>query len=203
MSDDEQPNQVARSWRNRPRGERAEIWKGLAENDPRFVSFMADIGGEDEVGCIIRAATYVEYYLEQIITRHLMHPNEVVWAGLTFQRRLEMAVALGDLKPSMKGPLRMLARARNRLAHQPGSDVEAEDVRRIVNAFDSPLREQFDGYARIAAKAPGEMTDLIAALMVIEQNLRWATDAPNAIMLVRREAEKIATLGIERYLEEE
>jgi hypothetical protein len=200
MSED---NDDGASWRARPRRERADIWSRLGEEDPRFASFMADIGGEDEVGCIIRASTYVEYYLEQIITRHLLHPTEVVWPGLTFQRRLELSLALGDLKPSMKGPLRMLARARNRIAHNPGVEVESEDVRRIVDAFDPSLREQFDGYARIAEKAPSEMTELIAALMVIEQNLRWAVDAPNAMLLIRKTKEKLTTAGLQRFLEEE
>jgi len=160
-----------RSWRAANRNDRAALWSEHFEGNDRFAAFMADISGEDEVGCIVRAATYVEYYLEQIITRHLMHPSEVVWPSLTFQRRLELALAMGDLKLAMKGPLRMLARARNRIAHNPGAQLEVDDLRRIVDAFDGPMREQFDGYARIAEKAPGEMTDLIAALMVIEQNL--------------------------------
>jgi hypothetical protein len=186
-----------------PRRDREAYWRSLKDADPRFLGFMTDISAEDERGAVLRAATYVEYYLERVIARELLFPDEILWPALTFQRRLELALAFGDLPHAMKGPLRGLARIRNRIAHDPTADVSDEEVRRIVDSFDAARREQFDGYARIAAVAPDEMTKLIACLMVIEQNLRWVADKPNATLMIRREARKITELGVHRYLEED
>jgi hypothetical protein len=84
-------------------------------NDEQFIS---DLQGEDELGAVVRAHLYIEFFIDKIIQTVVPKPECLKPLNFDFIGKINLLMAMG-VDPEIKKPLTVLAGLRNKFAHRP------------------------------------------------------------------------------------
>ena len=171
----------------------------------RSKSFLEAVCDENDLDTIIRAGTYFEAYLLELVELNFINRGIVKWANIQFQQKLELAVALGEVPRELIRPLRKFAEVRNAFAHRLDHKVDDTSLAALRGTFTGKYLEQFHGYAALKLPLSDRAIQLRAALLVIEQNLVWAAERTpsRAIGLIKRETVRIKVEGIGALLSDD
>ena len=102
--------------------------------------FIKDILGEDELGAVIRAHIYIEYFTDKIIELVVAQPDKLKPLKLNCDGKVNLLMALG-VNPDIKKPLSGLGGLRNKFAHQPNYKLTKSDVDNLYQTFHSNDKE--------------------------------------------------------------
>lgn len=100
-------------------------------NDEQFIS---DLQGEDELGAVVRAHLYIEYFTDQIIQIVVAKPECLKPLNLDFSGKVNLLMALG-VDPEIKKPLTVLAGLRNKFAHRPNYKLTKSETNNLYEAI--------------------------------------------------------------------
>jgi hypothetical protein len=114
--------------------------EGHAEHREAFTQSLLDRG--DDLGAVVRAQVFVEYYLQAGIESALKDPTALgsrAWSDyLGFEPRLRIFRALGgELSDDLCKRMRKLAETRNRLAHNIGASLPEQDARAFMSLMNA------------------------------------------------------------------
>ncbi len=100
-------------------------------NDEQFISVLQ---GEDELGAVVRAHLYIEYFTDQIVQIVVAKPDCLKPLNLDFNGKVNLLMALG-VDPEIKEPLTVLAGLRNKFAHKPNYKLTKSETNNLYKAL--------------------------------------------------------------------
>ncbi len=102
--------------------------------------FLSDLQAEDDLGAVIRAHLYIEYFIDQILNFVVPKPELLKPLKLDFDGKVNLITALG-VDPDIKNPLSALGGMRNRFAHKPNHKLDKSEVNNLYNSLGASDKE--------------------------------------------------------------
>lgn len=132
---------------------------------------------EDDLGAVVRAQVFVEYYLRRCIEAACRDKSRltqgVTWNRVHFETRLELAMALGlELDVKTLDALGFLAKLRNRLAHRVGEDLEEAQGRGLLGRLSQRMQADL---VKLRQPEDDWHWDFRTALFLLVQRVRIET----------------------------
>jgi hypothetical protein len=114
------------------------------------------LDSDEPLVMVIRGHLWIEHELQLAMWRVLELPEVLSFDRLTFERKIELAVAVGVLEET-EMPAYLAANAlRNRFAHDPEMEIDAATADRLVTTLTPELRSYFVPDRVIEEDAPHE-----------------------------------------------
>lgn len=98
-------------------------------------ALLEDISRRDDLGIILRGHLYVEHALGEMLAIMLPNATGLKKLRLTFQRKVDLARALGLLLRDEDGPLIALNELRNNYAHNLSATVSQAHVTQLYSSM--------------------------------------------------------------------
>ena len=96
--------------------------------------FLSDLQAEDDLGAVIRAHLYIEYFTDQILELVVPKPDLLKPLKLDFDGKVNLLVALG-VDPEIKKPLSALGLMRNKFAHRPNYKLDMSEINNLYESL--------------------------------------------------------------------
>lgn len=109
-------------------------------SDPEFYNMIAKAPIFEAV---IKGAIAVEVEIEEAFSLNFIDFDSLVQMRLTYEQKVKLMVAIG-LEPRFEGPLKALAKIRNRFAHNLDADFSASDADNFYSTFSKEDRKIID-----------------------------------------------------------
>jgi hypothetical protein len=125
---------------------RKQIKQMRSQEGKRALTFLASLSMEDDVAAVVRAVSYIEDLLFQLLSRNverldLIKPSAFSYSGLVLWCR-----RFGEVSDEMEKALTLLATIRNSLAHDLMHELNEDDVGKFYNAIpEEPRTTQLRG----------------------------------------------------------
>ena len=116
---------------------------------------------------VIRAHGEIETALRVAIVEALIEPHELELERLSFPLKLDLAIALGVVRNSVRPLFLRLNKTRNEFAHDPRAEFTEKDARDLVNVLSEGYR---DGLKTDLdnAKTPKEILRIVFVVAFLE-----------------------------------
>jgi hypothetical protein len=116
--------------------------------------FISDLLKEDELGSVIRAHLYIEYFVDQIIQLIVPYPDKLKPLNLDFHGKINLLMALG-VDPEIKKPLSIFGGLRNNFSHRLNYQLTKSEINNLYEALSSQDKERLQScYSDIVARFP-------------------------------------------------
>lgn len=102
--------------------------------------FFKVLGGEDELGAVIRAHIYIEAHLLELLGLLVKDKDHLRKLNLEFSQYVDLAVALGLGQEHAKG-LRAFGNLRNEFAHKLDSKLSENRINSLYESLSAPDKE--------------------------------------------------------------
>jgi hypothetical protein len=101
----------------------------------RHDQFFSHIHADDPLQIAIRGHLYIEGELTKLLNEAFPKPEAIDLTRVSFPLKVDLAVAIGVLRPDEKPPYMTLNKLRNRLAHNLDAEVVKSDEMDLYNAL--------------------------------------------------------------------
>lgn len=101
---------------------------------PQLTALHMDLDGEDELGVIIRIHLHIENSLIRFLEQAAPHPRHLKKSRREFSRLVDLAMLLG-LDDGLGGPIALLAKVRNKFAHDLSHKLDEDQILGLANSF--------------------------------------------------------------------
>lgn len=106
--------------------------------------FMSHMRGRGLVEVFLRGHLWVEKFLDDLLEAVLADPAANQLDRMSFSQKVGLAQALGTVAPAEAAPLRMMNKARNRLAHDLAGDASTKDLAALEDSLSGLQKKLFD-----------------------------------------------------------
>lgn len=102
--------------------------------------FLTDLLREDELGAVIRAHLYIEYFTDQIVELIVPNTENLKPLKLDFNGKVNLITALG-VDSDIKKPLSALGNMRNKFAHKPNYKLTKSETNNLYKSLSKDDKE--------------------------------------------------------------
>jgi hypothetical protein len=126
--------------------------KSEAPTPAEFVKFLMT---EDELGSVVRAHLYIEFYMDRLIDASIPNPAALPAMRLDYFGRVKLLGVLG-VGDRLTKPLQNLGELRNKFAHQLNFRLTTERMRALYETFDANAKQivhlAYDDMRKLSSK---------------------------------------------------
>ena len=166
-----------------------------ADHSELFLALVE--GAENTLSLAVRAHLAVDDLLGALLTELLPRGDALELKRISFLLKVNLLIALGVIRPSLRPLLSWLNSIRNRFAHEPNatfSEADAIDARNLVKSIGLEAVEDYDS----GDTPQGVLTILIAhcyfnVLAALEETCRHKVKAKVAGDIARETVQKFAS----------
>ncbi|MDP3000818.1 MAG: hypothetical protein Q8N47_25265 [Bryobacterales bacterium] len=150
---------------------------------PSARQFFPAVNDNDAMKKTIRIHTLIERALIRHIRKALPHPEAIDLKPLPFLAKVDLAIALGQLRADVRGSLSAVNTVRNKYAHEPATRLTAKMTTDLWNTLPVRLQDELHAiFRRRFSKQPKSMLTQVLGILFL--------DARDYAILVRPSLEK-------------
>ena len=136
---------------------------------PSAREFLPSVNDKDAMKKTIRVHMLIERALLRHIRKALPHPEAIDLKPLAFLVKVDLAIALGQLKADLKGPLSRVNSIRNKYAHEPATRLTTKMTTDLWNALPRRLQDELHAlFRRRFSKQPKSMLTQVLGILYLD-----------------------------------
>ncbi|MBE0337115.1 hypothetical protein E0698_11660 [Paenibacillus sp. 23TSA30-6] len=124
-----------------------EIESVAADFEQKYNKFTTDTSSESDLQTILRAHLYIEYELEQILLKNLLHP-ELLRDKLRFIDKVRFVFSMGLVPRENMDAILKINNLRNTFAHKLEYNFFEEDLNKLMDSFSNKQRTDYASYLK-------------------------------------------------------